>query len=395
MNHRGTVTGIDIGTHETKVIIASLESRDERGFPKVIATGISETKGMRHGYINQQEEVVKSVYRAIKDAEKKVKFKIRKAFVSIGGIGLSSVTSSSSTIITRADLEITKLDIQRVHSQAEKDIPPSLILNRKIIHSIPLQYKIDGKEVLGKPEGMKGNRLEVKMHYITCLEHHVHSTIQAVEDAGVEVEDVMASPIATSLVTLSKTQKVAGSVLVNIGSETVSMAIFENNMPISLEVFSLGSSDITNDIALGLKVSIEEAEHIKLGAITGASFPRKKLEEIILYKLSSIFEMVDLHLKKINRSGLLPAGVILTGGGSNILNIEEIAKTKLRLPTRLGHIKISQDDREVIKDSRWAIAYGLCVFGSHADGGPILHSGAQVLKKTRNAIIALIKQFLP
>jgi cell division protein FtsA len=250
--------------------------------------------------------------------------------------------------------------------QCEKDIPPAAILNKKIIHSIPLQYKVDGKATLGKPEGMKGSKFEVKMLYITCLEHHLNDIIQAVEEAGVSVEDVMAAPIAASLITLSKSQKMAGCVLANIGAETVSIAVFENNAPASLEVFPIGSTDITNDIALGLKVPLEEAEQIKIGAITGSSFPRRKLEEIVQARLSDIFELIEAHLKKIGRNGLLPAGIIITGGGSGLTNIEELAKASLNLPSRLGTFHFAREEKS-FRDSTWAVAYGLCVFGTHAD----------------------------
>lgn len=395
MSPRSIVTGIDIGTYQVKVVIASTHELNEKGFPRVLGTGIAETKGIRHGYVVNADEVAKSIHMAIKNAERIAKHKIKRAFVSIGGIGLGTITSTCATIVTRADSEITALDIQKLHQQCEKDIPQNIILNKKIIHQIPIQYKIDGKPVLGKAEGMKANRLEVKMLYITCLEHHVQDILQAVENAGIEVQDVMASPIAASLVTLSKTQKIAGCVLANIGAETVSIAVFENNIPISLEVFPIGSTDITNDIALGLKVPLEEAEQIKIGAITGTSYPRKKLEDIIYARLTDIFELIEAHLKKIGRSGLLPAGIVITGGGSGLGTVDDFAKAALRLPARIGTIYTPTQEKENFKDSSWAVAYGLCILGINADEGPSLHNGAIALKKTKNTIIALFKQFLP
>lgn len=395
MSPRSIVTGIDIGTYQVKVVIASTHELNEKGFPRVLGTGIAETKGIRHGYVVNADEVAKSIHMAVKNAERIAKHKIRKAFVSIGGIGLGTITSTCATIVTRADSEITSLDIQKLHLQCEKDIPQNIILNKKIIHQIPIQYKIDGKPVLGKPEGMKANRLEVKMLYITCLEHHVSDILQSVESAGIDVQDVMASPIAASLVTLSKTQKIAGCVLANIGAETVSIAVFENNMPISLEVFPIGSTDITNDIALGLKVPLEEAEQIKVGAITSTSYPRKKLEDIIYARLTDIFELIEAHLKKIGRSGLLPAGIVITGGGSGLGTVDDFAKAALRLPARIGTIYTSTQEKENFKDSSWAVAYGLCILGINADEGPNLHNGMVAVKRLKNTIISLFKQFLP
>jgi cell division protein FtsA len=145
-----------------------------------------------------------------------------------------------------------------------KNIPKQFIQNRQIIHSIPIEYKVDGKPIFGlDPVGMKGVKLEVKTLFVVSLSHHLQELIQTIEASGIEIADVMAAPVAAGLVTLSKTEKIAGAVLANIGSDTVSIVVYEDDIPISLEVFPIGSNDITNDIALGLKVSLEEAEKIK------------------------------------------------------------------------------------------------------------------------------------
>jgi cell division protein FtsA len=368
-------------------------------FPKIIGTGMAESRGLRHGYITNVREVARSVRKALTEAERRAGVTVRKAFVSVGGIGLGSIVSTSSIMVTRADSEITALDIKRLHEQCEKDIPPSASLNRKILHVVPLQYKIDGRVVLGNPEGMKTNKLEVKMLYITCLEHHLNDLIQAVEEAGVDVQDVMAAPMAASLVTISKAQKIAGCVLANIGAETVTIAVFENNVPVSLEVFPIGSTDITNDIALGLKVPLEEAEQIKIGAITGNSYPRKKLEEIIEARLSDIFELIEAHLKKIGRSGLLPAGIVITGGGAGLGTIEDMARVALRLPSRVGSISFSFSDKlkdkQNFRDASWAVAYGLCIFGFHAEDDPPINTIGTTIRRGSKKVGEWFKQFLP
>jgi cell division protein FtsA len=396
---KSIVTGIDIGTYHVKVVIVDAQEKNEKGNskrePKIIGIGLAESRGLRHGYIVNVQDVVNSISQAVSEAEKRANTKVKKAFISIGGIGLGSITSTSSVIISRADSEITSLDIKKVTEQCEKDIPANLSLNKKIIHSIPLYFKIDGKIALGKPEGMKGSKLEVKTLYITCLEHHLNDIIQAVEEAGIKVQDVMASPIAASLITLTKAQKVAGCVLANIGAETVSIAVFENNIPVSLEIFPIGSTDITNDIALGLKVPLEEAEQIKIGAITGSSYPRKKLEEIIFARLSDIFELIEAHLKKIGRNGLLPAGIVITGGGSGLSNIEDLAKVALRLPSRIGTVNLGLSEKQSYRDSTWAVSYGLCILGAHADEDlPIDNSGV-IFGNAWKKIVQWFKQFLP
>ena len=392
---RNIITGIDIGTYHVKVVIANAQEKNEKGFPKIIAIGTSESRGLRHGYIVNIQDVKNSIKEAVEQAESHTDLKVKKAFVSIGGIGLGSIISTSSVIISRADSEITALDVKKVQEQCEKDISTTASLNKKIIHSIPLHFKIDGKMALGKPEGMKGNKLEVKTLYITCLEHHLNDIIQAVEETGINVQDVMASPIAASLVTLTKSQKIAGCVLTNIGAETVSIAVFENNIPVSLEIFPIGSTDITNDIALGLKVPLEEAEQIKIGAITGSSYPRKKLEEIITARLTDIFELIEAHLKKIGRNELLPAGIIITGGGSGLTNIEELAKISLKLPSRIGVVHLGLQEKQSFKDSTWAVAYGLCILGTHSNEDNPIDSSSRIIENSKKTIKAWLKQFLP
>ncbi len=393
---RNIITGIDIGTYHVKVVITSAKEKNEKGFPKILGVGIAESHGLRHGYVTNVRDVATSVRKAIQSAEEKAGVKVKKAFIGIGGIGLSSTTVTSSMITSRADAEITSLDLEKLHEQTEKDIPHAYIANRRVIYAIPLQYKIDGVTALGKPEGMKGNKVELKMLFITCLDHHVADLIQAVNEAGIEVEDIMAAPVAAGFVTLGKTQKIAGCVLANIGAETVSITVFENNIPTSLEVFPIGSTDITNDIALGLKVPLEEAEQIKVGAITGSSYPRKKLEEIITARLSDIFELIEAHLKKIGRNGLLPAGIIITGGGSALNTIDIVARASLRLPSRIGTLGLIEG-KSSFKDATWAVAYGLCIWGLHSDDDPssIETTFNSLTKRLWKKSSDWVKQFLP
>ena len=391
---RNIITGIDVGTYHIKVVIADAREKNERGFPKIIGVGTAESRGLRHGYVTHVRDVADSIRLALSHAEEKAGVKVKKAFLGVSGIGLASTVVTSSIITSRADAEITELDTAKLHEQAEKDIPRASIANRRIIYAIPLQYKIDGTPALSAPEGLTGNKIELKTLFITCLDHHVTDLIQAVQEAGVDVEDVMASPIAAGFVTLSKTQKIAGCVLANIGAETVSISVFENNIPTSLEVFPIGSTDITNDIALGLKVPLEEAEQIKVGAITGSSYPRKKLEEIISARVSDIFDLIEAHLKKIGRNGLLPAGIIITGGGSGLHSIDDMAKVALKLPSRIGSISFA-DGKSSFKDATWAVAYGLCIWGTHADEGPDIDTTKTFFANLWKVISRWFKQFLP
>lgn len=402
---RDIAVGIDIGTHHIKVVVAE-PSKKPGNLPRILGVGSAPSKGLRNGYIIHQTDAVRSIRKAIREAQKSSGIQISRVFLSIGGIGLSSYSSTGSVMISRADSEITDLDIEKVIDESQAQIPTSISMNRKVIHTIPVAYKTDGNTVLGDPVGTKAVNLEVETLFVMCLEHHLSELIQAVEDAGVEIIDVMASPLAASLVSLSKSEKIAGCVLVNIGSETVSMVVYENDIPISLEVLPIGSNDITNDIALGLKISLEEAEKVKreIGSGRNPDHPKKKLEEIVSARLSDIFELIEAHLKKIGKSGLLPAGIIMTGGGSGVTTIEDLAKANLNLPSRVtglacdsSKVECVDNNMVKVKDSTWAVAYGLCMFGLHSEGdGPIRSKvGAKILKNTGGAFIQWIKRFLP
>jgi len=390
--------GIDVGTYEVRVVIA--KQNPESAMPIILGTGRAESKGLRHGYIINTTDVTKSVISAVRQAEKSSGINIKQAFISIGGVGLSGINSQGSTIVSRADQEITDADVEQAVVSAEESIPNTVIQNRKIIYSIPVSWKIDGKPVLGRVVGLKGVKLETKALFVSCIEPHLNDLVEAVEEAGVEVIDVVASPIAASFVTLTKSQKIAGCVLANIGAETVSIVVFENNIPISLEIFPIGGSDITNDIALGLKVSLEEAESIKIGGITSTNYSKKKLEDIISARLGDIFELIEVHLKKIGKSGILPAGIIITGGSSSIGLIEDLARSYLRLPSRIASLNIGNGlsgdkaDKFQIKDSSWSVAYGLCIISNIPDEEERLglkkHS-----KNFLNKTLQVLKRFLP
>src|SRR3989338_264954 len=161
---RNTSVGIDIGSYQIKVVVAlnsyQKEGAKERTLPKIVGLGFAESKGLRHGYVLNQDEVIKSLRLAIDQAEKASGVKIKKAFVSMGGIGLSGITTVGAIVISRADGEITELDIKKAIDASQTEIPNSFSLNRRILHTVPIHFKVDGKQVYGKPAGMKGTKLE-------------------------------------------------------------------------------------------------------------------------------------------------------------------------------------------------------------------------------------------
>ncbi len=384
------ITGIDVGTYHVKVAIARIpKNSNGTAKPEIIGTGLSESRGLKSGYIIQEADVARSIKSALVQAEKSAGLTVKRAHVAIGSIALEEIYSHGEIIPSRADSEITSVDVDKVMQDSEERILDS-IPNRRILHSVPLRYMIDGTEVLGRPQGLKGTKLEVDSLFITTFEQHVNDLISTIEGLGVYVEDVIASPLAASFVMLSKAQKRAGCVLVNIGAETTSIVVFEDSTPLSLKIFPMGSNDITNDIALGLRVPLEDAEKIKRGAMTSATYSKKKLDEIIQERLKTIFGLVDNQLKKIKRDGLLPAGVILTGGGANVAGTVEAAKATLELPARTATLDIGKNVK--IKEASWAVAYGLCMWGA-SDTKEVSTLG--IVNHTKHNVLSWLSQFLP
>ncbi|MEK7639035.1 MAG: cell division protein FtsA [Patescibacteria group bacterium] len=384
------ITGIDVGSFHVKVAVARVpKDLSQGGKPEIIGTGLAESRGLKSGYIMQEADVARSIKSAIAQAEKNAGVTIKKAHVAIGSIGLEEVYAHGEIIPARADSEVTAIDLEKVMQDSEDRVADH-IPNRRILHSIPLRYTIDGTEVLGRPQGLKGTKLEIDSLFITTFEQHVNDLIKTIEGLGIYVEDVIASPLAASFVMLSKTQKRAGCVLINMGAETTSTVVFEDSTPISLKIFPVGSNDVTNDIALQLRLPLEEAEKIKRGAMTSAAYSKKRVDEIVAGRLQTIFGLVNLHLTKIKRDGLLPAGAILTGGGANVSNAVDVAKSTLNLPARIATLEIGKNLK--IKDASWAVAYGLCMWGA-SDTEEASTLG--IVKNTKHTIFSWLSQFLP
>ncbi|MBI2005119.1 cell division protein FtsA [Patescibacteria group bacterium] len=358
-----TVTGIDVGSYQIKVVIAA-PGDSPRDTPRILGTGYAESRGLKQGYIVSIDEVARSIVAAVAQASKAARVKVKRVYLGVGGVGLEEAFSRGETVVERGDSEVTDRDIPRAIAASETALAPSIMLNRKIIHTIPLHYFVDGVRVMGKsPVGMKGMRLSVEALFVTCLERHLDDLVEAVERAGLEVDDVAAAPLAASFVALNNMQKRVGCVLANIGSETLSIIVFEDGLPISIKVFPTGAADITNDLALGLRISPEEAEQLKHGAVLGAPFSKRKIDDLMSRRMQDMFKLVESHLKKIGKDGLLPAGIILTGGGSSVQTVSDLAKAVLRLPARTAALSESAGSKVQMRDGSWAVAYGLTIWG--------------------------------
>ena len=384
-------TGIDIGTHQVKVVIAAPPTSPDLPM-QILGTGTASSRSMRHGYIMDAKEAAKSVKEALERASSAAKIKVTTARVGVGGVGLDELRSTGDVTLTQSGGVVTPRDMERAVKEAEKRAGTRLV-NRTMLHAIPLEYRVDGSKVFGKPDGLQGAKLSVDALLITLLSQHHDDVVDAVEATGVEVEGVMASPIASSFVTLTKAQKTAGVVLANIGAETLSIIVFDNDSPVSIKVFPSGSGDITNSIALSFQVPLPEAEQLKRGAVSGSEISQKKMQALITNQLKDMFTLVNVHLKSIGRQRLLPAGIIITGGGAGLINAPDIARTVLRLPSQLG--QIGQMPRSATVDATWAVAYGLCRWAFAEDMSGPSHTIIEIVRDGWDSLLNSVRSLLP
>jgi cell division protein FtsA len=351
---KNVTVGIDIGSSSTKVMVVEHGKDKDTKTSRIIGTGIAPTRGLKKGFVSDQKELVKSIELAVHDAEVSSGIKIRQATISIGGITLESKVSRGSAIISRADNEVTRLDVEKAVKDSEQSLKN---LNKHIIDTLPVIFKLDSKEIYGKVEGLRGVRLEVTTLFINCANQHLEDLVSSINAAGIDVVDVIASPVSASYVALDERQRTAGCILIDIGDENTSVIVFEDGNIISLKVFPIGSNNITNDLALGLKISLEDAEGIKLGRIT-TDIQQRKIDDIINARINEVFDVIQKFLKKINRDERLPAGAIIIGGGANVKSIEDISKKTLALPSKMNGLKGKNS-----VDPTWFTAYGLCMVG--------------------------------
>ncbi len=384
---RHTITGIDIGTASTKVVIC--EVTDSRSL-KVIGRGISPSRGIKGGYISNVPEAAESLKAAIAQAETEASVRVTHAYVAIGGIGVDEQRIATEINLGKHPRAVTEEDVQYAISLARTKAEQQ-VSNKRIIHEIPLSMTLDGAHTLGSVVEQKGRILTAEVLFVFAHEQHIDKTIETCEDANVEVIDVMASPLAASLVLLNKMQKTAGCALLLLGAETTAVAVFDEGLPVSVKVLPFGSQYITDELALTMKISLEEAERLKKNYHTQLTHPRKKVALIVERKIKDVLKRVAMHLKTVPHGQLLPAGIYLAGGGSHLYHLVEFTKSTLKLPVAFAETKTSAQ-RTHQRELLCAVAHGMCIFGheQELDQSPSVSPRAFLTKATR-----WLKQFLP
>lgn len=405
------IVGLDIGSSKIRAMVAKYDEEAEN--INIIGMGETQALGVRRGVITDVEEATTSISNALEKAERTSGIPIEHAYISIDGSHIQAQPSKGVIAVARADNEITEDDIARVIEAASA---VSLPANYEILHVIPKNFTVDNQKGVKDPIGMNGIRLEVETLIVQGSSSNIKNISKCISRSGLEIDDLVVAPLAASNSLLNKKQKELGVVHIDIGSGTTGMSVFEEGDLLHVAVLPIGSEHITNDLAIGLRTSVETAEKVKIeygyakaseinkkekvnlskvDSKEEQTVTKKEIAEIIEARISEIFSMADDELKKIKKSGKLPAGVILSGGGVKLPGIVDLAKEELKLPAQIGFPENIKGVIKKIDDPIYATSVGLINWGqSHADRNKTSMQITQITD-TVGKIRKWFKNFLP
>jgi cell division protein FtsA len=407
--------GLDVGSSVIRVVVGKQES--ELGSPSIIGVGEAPSAGIRRGVIVDIDEAVSAISEALEKAERMTGLSIDHAVVSVGGAQITSQESHGVVAVARADGEVTENDVIRVVDASQAiSIPP----NREILHVIPKTFTVDGQSGIKDPVGMSGIRLEVDTQIIQASVPFIKNLTKCILQAGLEIDDLVLAPLAASHAVLTKKQKELGVAVVDLGGGTTGMVVFEEGDLLMSTVLPVGSMHITNDLAIGLRTSVDAAEKVKLQHGNAEVREIKKdteidlskidkqeegkvgikhIAEIIEARLEETFDLINKQLKSVGRDGQLPAGIILTGGGAKLPGIVELAKKQLRLPVTLGTPTSAATVIDRVNDPSFATAVGLVLWANEfllGSSRTVNKFARKVLENdTINKMRRWFKSFLP
>lgn len=373
------IVGLDIGSRKVCTVVGEL-GEDEQ--IEIIGIGTTPSLGIRKGVIIDLDQAIQSVKESIESAERMAGIRINSAFVSIAGSHITSVNSKGVIAISGESPEITENDIEKVIEAAKAGIVSS---EKELIHTLSREFIVDGQSGISDPLGMSGARLEGKVHIITGSITAVQNLVKCVEEAGLDIEEIIFGTLASSNAILSNAEKELGILLVDIGAGTTEIAIFVEGGLAYSAVLPVGGIQITNDLAVGLRTSIEEAEKIKISygsAVEKGVSPEKLIEissingkekhnvsqkylvEIIEPRVSEIFNFVGMEVRKSGCYSMIPGGIVITGGSSLLPGISKVAEQVLNLPSRLGRPHYEGELADMINDPSYSEAIGLLSFAT-------------------------------
>ena len=414
------VTGIDIGSSKICTIIS--QASEDR--ISVIGVSAVPSRGVKKGVIVDIDGAVEAIAASLEAAERMAGYAVSTAFVSVDGSHIASLNSKGVVAVAHQDSEITAEDVLRATEAAQAvSIPGS----QEIIHVLPRGFIVDNQDGVRNPVGMSGVRLEVETNIIYGSSTSMKNLVKCIQQVGVDVDELVFGGIAASESTFSDTEKELGTILADIGGGTTQLAIFVNGSPVYSSVLPIGGQNITNDLAIGLRTSLETAEKIKLklsgsgkeplpfettkdgsefvipelalegGGLSGSNgaVSRKLLDDIIKARLTEIFSLIAVEVKKSGMLGKLPGGIVLVGGASETRAVSEVARNVLKMPVRIGYPAGVTGLIDEVSNCAFASSVGLVLFG--AKNFPA--TSRQVLRGRVGSVfskaIGFIKSFLP
>jgi len=418
------VVGIDIGSTKIATIIATIEEDSQIN---IIGAATAPAKGLRKGQVVDIDEAIRSITLSLEASERMAGYSVGAAFVSVDGTHIESQNSKGVVAVSNPQGEITPDDINRVIEAARAVSLPS---SKEIIHVIPRYFIVDAQSGIKDPLGMTGVRLEVETNIITGATTALRNIAKCASQVGVDVEGMVFSGFASTYAVLTDTEKELGVILVDFGGGTTDICIFVDGAPAHCAVLPIGARNVTNDLAIGLRISLESAEKIKLALskppkiavepdekgepkekntddldISGLgieedlkSVSKKTLTDgIIKPRLREIINMVKLEIQKSNFGGLTPSGVVLTGGGAQTAGIVDIAKQELGMPVRIGMPQGLSGLADEVASPAYAAGVGLIVYGSSYQQEDIRLPlvGRVEIKNIFNKGVSLVKSLLP
>lgn len=431
------IAGIDIGSSKVTTIIASVP---ETGHLNIIGVSTNHSRGIRKGQIVDIEDAVKSVVSSLEAAERMAGYSISSAFFSIGGAHISSQNSHGVVAVAEPTKEITSDDVKRAVDAARAI---SLASTREILHVIPREFIVDSQEGIKDPIGMTGVRLEVNTHLITVGSTALKNMEKCASLVGIDIDGFVCNGLASASAVLTETEKELGVVLVDLGAGTMNICIYIDGSLSYTSVLPIGARNITNDLAIGLRISLESAEKIKL--LLNQKMPAPSLPElplsvikkekhkdspdddinlfslnlpegltkasrktlidgIIKPRLNEMFTMVGLEIKKSGFGGLTPAGVVVCGGGAETLGLIEAARRNLAMQVRIGTPQNLTGLIDEVIHPAYATVAGLVLNGSKSAvtakekfnfGKLTKYVDAVPVQGVVKKIVDLVKSFLP
>ncbi|MDP9326414.1 MAG: cell division protein FtsA [Candidatus Dormibacteraeota bacterium] len=413
MARGGRLVGVDIGS--TKVCCVIANPLDPDLGDELVITGVGEvpSEGLRKGVIVNLEKTVKAIESAVHAAERMSGHRVDSVYAGLAGGHMRSVNSHGVVAVAGGDREITQKDVDRVIDAARTVSIPN---DSEVIHVMPRSYTVDGHEGVRDAVGMSGARLEVETHIISGASTAVQNVVKAVHGAGFNVDDLVTQSLASAEAVLNDNELDQGVAVADIGGGTTDVAVFAEGSVIHTAVLPVGGNHVTNDLAIGLRTSLTDAELAKInyghalpqliprdevidiqpiGSDKVQGVPRAYLAEIIGPRAREIIEMIKAEITSSGLQGLLPGGLVLTGGGAKLLGLPDLAAEVLDLPVRVGTpIKIRGMSDKVAGPS-FATSVGLIKWGaklttpSHASDG----AGAQSLQDAYQKTLRWLRDF--